>query len=451
MIVVQKKDSEKVQVLIGQFAPISKEDDFKTAQFDLDLSGRGPNRVTQLYVRNESVYVSTSGTFNLDPYDTAGPDFKRGFEAQHLKQSISKISKPSAGGSKSGILLKLTPDYGFFENADFIKHQQADWDKFEKALVEYKEVLKDESEAILEFEKMVKEEFTRWLKDDSFLEINTFWKNIKEKSDIDQKGFKSKNYEKINELVSVECKKYNLGLYATYCSHIWGSLSNINKSVESQTIPDLSLLSTFMQNKANVPWCVLNKHIKLHLNNLQTDSDNISIHVNRKKALDFAQSDQVDSKGEHTIFSQVKKKLESSKHRGMHINSADKKAWFVKFIGEYALDEGGLFRESLSEICSELKSHVLPLLLQSKNQQNGTGIDQDMYVLNPGATSEVQLKMIDFLGALFGMSIRSGILLDLNISRFVWKQIAGDEVTKEDLRFIDDLYVKDLDNVLAKS
>jgi hypothetical protein len=74
-----------------------------------------------------------------------------------------------------------------------------------------------------------------------------------------------------------------------------------------------------------------------------------------------------------------------------------------------------------------------------------------MYVLNPGATSEVQLKMIDFLGALFGMSIRSGILLDLNISRFVWKQIAGDEVTKEDLRFIDDLYVKDLDNILAKS
>jgi E3 ubiquitin-protein ligase HECTD3 len=74
-----------------------------------------------------------------------------------------------------------------------------------------------------------------------------------------------------------------------------------------------------------------------------------------------------------------------------------------------------------------------------------------MFVLNPGATSEVQLKMMEFLGALFGMSIRSGILLDLNISRFVWKQIAGDEVTMEDLRFIDDLYVKDLDNLLAKS
>jgi len=41
--------------------------------------------------------------------------------------------------------------------------------------------------------------------------------------------------------------------------------------------------------------------------------------------------------------------------------------------------------------------------------------------------------MLEFLGALIGMSFRSGILLDMNLSRFVWKQIAGDEVTKKDL------------------
>lgn len=75
----------------------------------------------------------------------------------------------------------------------------------------------------------------------------------------------------------------------------------------------------------------------------------------------------------------------------------------------------------------------------------------DMWVLNPGAVSETQLKMIEFLGALMGMSFRSGILLDLNLSRFIWKQVAGRELTKEDLSFIDTLFVKDLDNVLAKS
>ena len=70
-----------------------------------------------------------------------------------------------------------------------------------------------------------------------------------------------------------------------------------------------------------------------------------------------------------------------------------------------------------------------------------------MFVLNPGSTSDQQLKMIEFLGALMGMSFRSGILLDLFISRFTWKQIVGDEITKDDLRMIDELFVKDIDRI----
>jgi len=75
----------------------------------------------------------------------------------------------------------------------------------------------------------------------------------------------------------------------------------------------------------------------------------------------------------------------------------------------------------------------------------------DMFVLNPGASTDAQLKMMEFLGALMGMSIRSGILLDITISRFVWKQIVGEELTKEDVRFIDDLFYQDLETILAKS
>ena len=120
-------------------------------------------------------------------------------------------------------------------------------------------------------------------------------------------------------------------------------------------------------------------------------------------------------------------------------------------LGEFAVEDGGLFRECLSELCSELRTGVLPLLVQTKNQQARTGLEQDMFVLSPGATTEPQLRMLEFLGALMGMSFRSGILLDLNISRFVWKQIVGDEVTKDDVKAMDGLYVKDLDAVLDKS
>jgi hypothetical protein len=56
--------------------------------------------------------------------------------------------------------------------------------------------------------------------------------------------------------------------------------------------------------------------------------------------------------------------------------------------------------------------------------------------------------MMEFLGALMGMSFRSGILLDVYLSRFVWKQIAGIEVTKADLKMVDELFVKNIDEVL---
>ena len=37
--------------------------------------------------------------------------------------------------------------------------------------------------------------------------------------------------------------------------------------------------------------------------------------------------------------------------------------------------------------------------------------------------------MFEFVGALFGMAIRSGNLLNLNLSPIVWKLIAQEEIT----------------------
>lgn len=123
----------------------------------------------------------------------------------------------------------------------------------------------------------------------------------------------------------------------------------------------------------------------------------------------------------------------------------------VTFTGEQSVDDGGLFRECLSVLCDELKNKVLPLLIKTKNQQQSTGFEREMYTLNPKASTKVQLKMLEFLGALMGFSIRSGILLDLDISRFVWKQITDDEVTIDDLELSDFQFVKDLKDILAKS
>ena len=118
----------------------------------------------------------------------------------------------------------------------------------------------------------------------------SYWKNIKEKSDIDSsRGLVLKEHEKFNELISFECKKFNIGLSSTYCSYISGSLTYISKSINSKVLQNcLPLLSTFMEKKQLIPWSVINKMLKQHLNTLETDSENIAIHVNRKKSHEFA-------------------------------------------------------------------------------------------------------------------------------------------------------------------
>ena len=78
----------------------------------------------------------------------------------------------------------------------------------------------------------------------------------------------------------------------------------------------------------------MNKMLKQYLGTLRTDGESIAIHIVRKKAQDFAQTGQVDLKGEHTIFAQVMKRLEAARYLGLRINNSDKKAWFVKYINE---------------------------------------------------------------------------------------------------------------------
>lgn len=100
---------------------------------------------------------------------------------------------------------------------------------------------------VQEFEQIIKDYMTTRLKDDSFHEIHTYWKTIKEKGDLDEsRGLKSKDNEKINETVTVECKRLNLGLMSTFCSLLWGSLQFINRVVPVADIGCLSLLNTFV-------------------------------------------------------------------------------------------------------------------------------------------------------------------------------------------------------------
>lgn len=91
--------------------------------------------------------------------------------------------------------MTLTPDYGFFENKDFIKHRQTEWDKFTAALGEYKTALAETPDDIPDFEKRLDAFCDTWLKDGSFQELMTYWKNIRAAGDLDTTKLKLKDNE----------------------------------------------------------------------------------------------------------------------------------------------------------------------------------------------------------------------------------------------------------------
>lgn len=58
--------------------------------------------------------------------------------------------------------------------------------------------------------------------------------------------------------------------------------------------------------------------------------------------------------------------------------------------------------------------------------------------------------MYEFLGALIGMSVRSGILMSLNLPKFIWKQLTEETIIIEDLKLIDQMTVNILDELRTR-
>ena len=120
------------------------------------------------------------------------------------------------------------------------------------------------------------------------------------------------------------------------------------------------------------------------------------------------------------------------------------RVWKVKFIGEAVDDCGGGYSESIAEMCDELQNGSVPLLIQTPNGRDDTGVNRDCFIINPTATSPIHLNMFRFLGALMGIAVRSGSPVNLSIAPPVWKQLVGMPLTLTDLSEIDSDYVQGL-------
>jgi hypothetical protein len=116
----------------------------------------------------------------------------------------------------------------------------------------------------------------------------------------------------------------------------------------------------------------------------------------------------------------------------------------MTFEGEGGIDAGGLFRDSLREICEELQCQgALRLLLPCPNQRLTAAAAAagapGKWLVNPACAD---LDMYRFLGSLLGASMLRETSLELDLPALVWKPLLGQQPDFADLAATDELFCK---------
>uniref|UniRef100_A0A8D2ZRX9 HECT-type E3 ubiquitin transferase n=1 Tax=Scophthalmus maximus TaxID=52904 RepID=A0A8D2ZRX9_SCOMX len=124
------------------------------------------------------------------------------------------------------------------------------------------------------------------------------------------------------------------------------------------------------------------------------------------------------------------------------------RAWKVKLVGEGADDAGGVFDDTITEMCQELETGVVDLLIPAPNATAEVGYNRDRFLLSPSACLDEHMLQFKFLGILMGVAIRTKKPLDLHLAPLVWKQLCCIPLQLEDLEEADLLYVQTLKSIL---
>ncbi|KAM9794366.1 putative E3 ubiquitin-protein ligase HERC1 isoform 3-T6 [Syngnathus typhle] len=145
------------------------------------------------------------------------------------------------------------------------------------------------------------------------------------------------------------------------------------------------------------------------------------------------------------IFVQIAKQVVNLNPLELRLPS---RAWKVKLIGEGADDAGGVFDDTITEMCQELQSTAVDLLIRTPNSFTDVGSHTDRFLLNPAALSKDHMVQFRFLGILMAVAIRTKKPLDLHLAPWVWKQLCSMPLEEPDLEEVDLLTFRTLQGIL---
>ncbi|XP_061200934.1 E3 ubiquitin-protein ligase HECTD3-like [Neopsephotus bourkii] len=197
---------------------------------------------------------------------------------------------------------------------------------------------------------------------------------------------------------------------------------------------------TFNALRDMKPFLLLSKHsTALIAQCLQSSESNPpatlpKVRINRVLAREHCANPALDPSYRNTVFTQLYEGLRSSQdHQPLDYRwpRSHTQWWECDFVTEGILDNGGGFRDTLSDISEELCPSLdnvpvpLPFFVRTSNQGNSSSDTRDMYVPNPSCKD---FPKYVWIGQLIGAALRSGEFLMLALPALVWKQLAGEEV-----------------------
>ncbi|OXB78915.1 UNVERIFIED_CONTAM: hypothetical protein H355_013795 [Colinus virginianus] len=157
--------------------------------------------------------------------------------------------------------------------------------------------------------------------------------------------------------------------------------------------------------------------------------------INRQLAREHRARPELDPSGRNTVFTQVYENLKPSKNNNCLLDyrwpQTHSQWWECVFTTEGIIDNGGGFRDCLTDISEELCPSSgdvpvpLPFFVRTSNQSNSSSDTRDMYVPNPSCK---EFPKYEWIGQLMGAALRSKEILVLALPSLVWKQLSREEV-----------------------
>nr|XP_060642062.1 probable E3 ubiquitin-protein ligase HECTD4 isoform X2 [Anolis sagrei ordinatus] len=124
-------------------------------------------------------------------------------------------------------------------------------------------------------------------------------------------------------------------------------------------------------------------------------------------------------------------------------------AFNIRFTGEEVHGTSGSFRHFLWQVCKELQSSLLSLLLLCPS--SAVNKNKGKYILTPSPISYGEEQLLHFFGQLLGIAIRADVPLPLDLLPSFWKTLVGEALDPDlDLQEADVLtynYVKKFENL----